>query len=338
MIESTPKIGVVIIGINVEKFLGKCIESILNSDYPRESLQIIYVDGGSQDDSVKIARSFSGIEIAELDHPFPTPGRGRNAGWAWLDTPLVQFLDADTVLDPQWFKRAIPCLKNQVAAVCGHRRELQPDKNWFHFIGNKEWNYETGPCRYFGGDVLIKREVLEQTGGFDEDLVAGEDPELSYRIRQRGHVLLRVDAPMTKHDLNMTTVSQYMRRAFRSGHAYAEVCARFWDRKEKLWLREFLRVQVKAWGLFGILVTGFVLDRPIAGFLLGMTFVLLAVIRQVHFRTDSDDSLVKRITYATHSVFVVLPQFLGTLRYFGGILTSNPLKNKGKLYTGERLL
>ena len=329
MIESTPNIGVIIIGINVERFLGNCIESILNSDYPGESLQIIYADGGSIDNSVKIARSFSGIEVVELDHPFPTPGRGRNAGWTRLETPLVQFLDADTILDPHWFRRAVPCLNNRVVGVCGHRRELHPDKNWFHFIGNKEWNYETGPCRYFGGDVLIKREVLEQTGGFDEDLVAGEDPELSYRIRQRGHVLLRVDKPMTKHDLNMTTFSQYLMRAFRCGHAYAEVCARFWGRKEKLWLREFLRIQVKAWGFFGMFVTGFVLDRPIAGLLLGMTFVLLAVVRQVFIKTDPYESAIQRITYATHSIFVVLPQFLGSLRYFGGILVSNPLKNKG---------
>jgi GT2 family glycosyltransferase len=48
-------------------------------------------------------------------------------------------------------------------------------------VGGKE-----GPCDFFGGGVLIRREALEDANGYDEYLIAGEDPDLSYRIREKG--------------------------------------------------------------------------------------------------------------------------------------------------------
>ena len=79
-----------------------------------------------------------------------------------------------------------------------------------------------------------------------EDLIAGEDPELSYRIRQSGWQILRIDAQMTTHDINMSTFRQYLKRAYRSGHAYAEIALRFLRNEEKLWLKELTRIVVKA--------------------------------------------------------------------------------------------
>lgn len=47
----------------------------------------------------------------------------------------------------------------------GRWRERYPHRNRFHAITDLEWRYETGSCRYFGGDVLIDRNALERTGG-----------------------------------------------------------------------------------------------------------------------------------------------------------------------------
>ncbi|MBW2706904.1 MAG: glycosyltransferase, partial [Deltaproteobacteria bacterium] len=85
-----PEIGVVIIGVNVERYLGDCIGSVHSADYPRDLLKIVYVDGGSRDASVQVAREFEGVEVIELNDRHPTPGRGRNAGWKTLAAPLIQ--------------------------------------------------------------------------------------------------------------------------------------------------------------------------------------------------------------------------------------------------------
>lgn len=62
-----PMISVVIIGINVEKYLGACIDAVRAADYPQQKIEIIFVDGGSSDLSVKIATDFEGVKVIELN-------------------------------------------------------------------------------------------------------------------------------------------------------------------------------------------------------------------------------------------------------------------------------
>jgi len=331
MNKTQPEIDVVIIGINVAKYLAPCIKSVQSADYPKDLLQIIYVDGGSRDNSPQIANRFAGLKVIELKDRHPTPGRGRNAGWRALSAPLVQFLDADTILHADWFNQALPVLNDKTAAVCGHRREIHPSKNFYHILTDMEWHYEIGPCRYFGGDVLVKREALEKTGGFDEQLVAGEDPELSYRIRQQGRQILRIDIPMTVHDINMSTLGQYLKRAYRSGYAYAEIGLRFIKNKEKMWLKELIRITYKALLPVALVAAGFMIGNVWLGILLGLLilgkpFFSLGRLKQ-NFRQPWKYTLL----YAGHTALVVYPQFGGILRYFGGRVSGKPLRNKGMI-------
>jgi glycosyltransferase involved in cell wall biosynthesis len=332
MFDNFPKIGVVIIGVNVEKVLPDCIESILNSNYPDDLLEIIYVDGGSKDQSIEVAGNYPGVRILRLNSTHPTPGKGRNAGWKMLNTPFVQFLDGDTVLQPDWFINALPNLfRPEIAAVCGSRRERSPNKNYYHMIGNMEWHYETGPCRYFGGDVLIKRNVLIDTNGFDETLVAGEDPELSYRIRQESQCILRIDKPMTLHDLNMVTFKQYLRRAYRSGYGYAEIASRFCMNQEKLWAKETIRIICKTLAPLFILIAGIVLGYPGNGGIVSLFFILLPLLQIWKFKSQFAQTWGKSILYSFHICLVVFPQFAGIIRYLVGACIQFPLKNNSAI-------
>ena len=330
-----PEIGAVIIGVNVERYLTECIRSVQSADYPRELLKIVYVDGGSRDSSVRVAREFEGVEVIELNDRHPTPGRGRNAGWKHLAAPLIQFMDADTVLDPDWFQRACAALDDSNLAVCGHRRERYPQKNVYHRFTEMEWHYETGPCRYFGGEVLVRRSVLEATGGFDEHLVAGEDPELSYRIRRNGWQILRVDAPMSIHDINMTTFRQYLKRAFRSGYAYAEIALRFIRNPEKLWLKESIRILVKALLPMGLVIAGILSGNTGWGILLGLLILVRPLFNLGRLKRGSRQPWRYVLLYAGHTALVVYPQFWGIMRYFWGRATGRPLQNKGLVNQGS---
>jgi len=330
MSKTQPKIGVVIIGINVRNYLTDCISSVQSADYPQELLEIVYVDGGSRDDSPQIAKSFAGVNVIELKDRHPTPGRGRNAGWQAMSTPLIQFMDADTILHPDWFKQALPMLKDKTAAVCGHRRETYPSNNFYHILTDMEWHYETGPCRYFGGDVLVDRAALEKTSGFDDQLVAGEDPDLSYRIREKGWQIVRIDTPMTTHDINMSTFGQYLKRAYRSGYAYAEIGLRFILNKEKLWLKELIRVTAKALLPLGLVIAGILLGTVWAGLLLGLLVLLRPMFSLGRLKRTYGQTWKHTMIYAVHSACVVFPQFFGVLRYLLGKAIGRPLQNKGR--------
>ncbi len=327
--EENPKIGVVIIGVNVEKHIGDCIRSVQLAEYPQELLEIVYVDGGSMDQSVQVAKGFNATKVLELKDHHPTPGRGRNEGWRLLSAPFIQFLDADTILDPLWLKKALPYIDHQTIAVCGSRKERFPAKNIFHILVDMEWRYEMGPCRYFGGDVLIKRDALEKTDGYDESLVAGEDPELSYRIRQHGWQIMRIDTPMTTHDINMLSLKQYMKRAYRSGHAYAEIGLRFIKNKDKLWMRELFRIPIKSMLPVLLILFGIMIGKVLFGILLALFILFRPLFFVGRLKRQFGRPWLHTFCYLLHSALVIYPQFFGMLRYALGKISGNTLKNTG---------
>jgi GT2 family glycosyltransferase len=219
--------GIVIIGRNEGERLRKCLLSCADAGARRA-----YVDSGSTDGSVELARA-SGVRVVQLDMTRPfSAARARNAGLRELrrifpEITLVQFIDGDCELMPQWLASAQRFLAkhSDIVAVAGRLRERYPDKSVFNQLCDIEWNTPVGEARSFGGIVLVRVEAVEGAGGFREDLIAGEEPELCVRIRARGGRLWRLDEDMAWHDANMLRLSQWWRRTLRSGHAFAEGAA-----------------------------------------------------------------------------------------------------------------
>lgn len=199
----------------------------MNEDVERA----VYVDSGSTDGSVSAARAM-GVEVVELDvtQPF-TAARARNAGLARLIAggPLdyVQFIDGDCELQPGWIGTAGSFLEAhpKVAVVCGRRRERFPEATIWNRLIDIEWDSPVGQARNCGGDAMMRAAPLIEAGGFREDFIAGEEPELCYRLRQAGWEVHRIDAEMTLHDAAMTRFSQWWKRTKRAGHTFAEGAA-----------------------------------------------------------------------------------------------------------------
>ncbi len=328
---ANPAIDCVIIGVNASATLEMCLASVLHSAYDG-TVNVFYVDGGSMDDSVKRARAIAGVEVIELDTEFPTPGLGRNQGWRKGTAPYVQFLDSDTVLDKHWFSTALQAMfVTNAGAVRGRRKESNPENSVYNWIADHEWNAPPGPCNMFGGDVLIRREALEATGGYDETLVAGEDPELSQRVQLKGYEIVQLDAPMTLHDLGMTTMAQYLKRAYRTGYGFAAVGMRA-ERLEGFWQTELKRILVRgggamtlaAVGCLGLLNPGFFAAWPLALLLL----LRPRLLRVPYFQDSKGLNRRDAQRYAWHCSLVVVPEFFGMLRYAVGKLFGRPLRNR----------
>jgi protein involved in polysaccharide export with SLBB domain/GT2 family glycosyltransferase len=326
-----PAIDCVIIGVNASATLEKCLASVLRSAYDG-NVNVFYVDGGSVDDSVERARAVGDVQVIELDTEFPTPGLGRNQGWRKGTAPYVQFLDSDTVLDKHWFSTALQAMfATNAGAVRGRRKESHPENSVYNWIADLEWNASPGPCNMFGGDVLIRREALEATGGYDETLVAGEDPELSQRVQLKGYEIVQLDAPMTLHDLGMTTMAQYLKRAYRTGYGFAAVGMRA-ERLEGFWQTELKRILVRgggamtlaAVGCLGLLNPGFFAAWPLALLLL----LRPRLLRVPYFQDSKGLNRRDAQRYAWHCSLVVVPEFFGMLRYAVGKLFGRPLRNR----------
>jgi GT2 family glycosyltransferase len=232
--------GIVIIGRNEGERLRGCLSSVV-----RRGLPVVYVDSNSTDGSVALARAL-GVEVVELDPSGPlNPSRGRNAGFARLkeidpELRLVQFIDGDCELVAGWLERAIEVLESRpdVGAVCGRRRERFPERSIYNRLADLDWDTPIGEAKSCGGDVMMRATAFRQIGGYDPDLITGEDPDLSVRLRKNGWTILRVDVEMTVHDIALVRFGQWWRRSLRTGYCYADGAQRHGKPPERHFVRE----------------------------------------------------------------------------------------------------
>lgn len=220
-------IAAIVIGRNEGARLMACLDALRG-----QVGRMIYVDSGSTDGSQQAATE-RGAELVVLDTDRPfTAARARNAGLARLmqgaQTPAyVQFLDGDCALQPGWIDTAHAFLEAtpRAAVACGRRRERFPEASVYNRLIDAEWNTALGQTRSCGGDALMRLTALRQVGGYNPDLIAGEEPELCVRLRARGWEIWRLDAEMTLHDAALTRFGQWWQRTRRGGYAFAQGAA-----------------------------------------------------------------------------------------------------------------
>ncbi|HEV2292229.1 MAG TPA: glycosyltransferase family A protein [Tepidisphaeraceae bacterium] len=316
----TQRLGIVAIGRNEGERLRACLRSVVG-----ESRIVVYVDSGSTDGSVAMAREM-GAEVVELDLATPfTAARARNEGFARLvkidDTiELVQFVDGDCEVVAGWLERAVAELKRdeKLAVVCGRRRERHPQATVYNRLCDVEWDSPVGEAKSCGGDAMIRASAFREVGGYDASVIAGEEPELCVRLRARGWTIRRIDAEMTLHDAAMTRFGQWWKRNVRAGHAAAEGAAMHGAPPER---HAVHRVRSNwAYGLvLPLLILGLAWPTRGISFALLLAYPLLAWRVARHERHRGRAPADARL----HGVFVALgklPQAIGQARYHYGRL------------------
>jgi glycosyltransferase involved in cell wall biosynthesis len=313
----------VIIGRNEGERLGRCIASVRDIDGVDAEIELIYVDSGSVDGSVRLAAE-AGAQVFEIDSPTPTAALGRNTGWRAARGEFILFLDGDTILHPAFLRRALDAIAAEptIAAVWGHRREIYTDKSIYNRVLDLDWVYAPGITEFCGGDVLMRRAALLLVDGFDAALIAGEEPELCRRLRSHGYSILHIDSPMTGHDLAMVHFNQYWRRALRAGHAYAEVSRRFRNTPDPFWGPQRRRNFVRGgfWFLSVILAMVcsllFRSPLPIAAWI---ALLIALAARTAWLARWKSRSVVTLFLYGVHSHLHQIPILVGQLQFAYGV-------------------
>jgi cellulose synthase/poly-beta-1,6-N-acetylglucosamine synthase-like glycosyltransferase len=314
-----PSLSVVVIGRNEGERLVRCLESVRAMHWPQSEVELIYVDSASQDDSPQCAAALRATVIVARSKR-PCAAVGRNLGWRQAKAPLVLFLDGDTILHPDFVAQAAAAFADpRVAVVWGHRRELYPQASIYHRVLDLDWVYLPGPSLFCGGDALMRRTALAEVGGYDGELIAGEEPELCQRMRARGHYILHIDTLMTQHDLAITRWSQYWRRAQRAGYAYAAVANRPAMEGLRLWVRDARRNIVHTLflgfaGVFGLTQT--LATRSLLPLLLTTLLFSVVIVRTAYRARWKDNNLFTLFLYGVHTHLQQFPIFIGQLGYW----------------------
>lgn len=303
-----PRAAAIVIGRNEGERLTACLRSAQS-----EALNpVIYVDSGSTDNSIAEAKALGAdVVFLETDQPF-TAARARNAGLSKLMSypdppPFVQFIDGDCELRAGWVVASLRFLASQpkAAAVCGRRRERSPDASVYNWLTDLEWDAPTGAVRSCGGDVMIRVSAIEAAGRYNPSLIAGEEPELCVRLRQKGWTIWRLDTEMTWHDAAMMRFAQWWTRSRRAGHAFAEGAMMHGALPERHNIPQLRRSL--AWGLVLPLVI-----------LVGLVFTPWAAALALLWPAKVMRLMVQGRS-ATHALFLTIgnfPETLGALSFY----------------------
>lgn len=246
--DNSAHIAAIAIGRNEGERLRICLASL------GQAARVIYVDSGSTDGSPALARAL-GAEVVDLDMSQPfTAARARNTGLEALRAAgtrpeFVIFIDGDCELQAEFVPQAMAKMQAEprAAVVCGRRRERHPQASVYNAQCDREWDTPVGEALACGGDALMRMAALDEIGGYDPSLIAGEEPEMCVRLRACGWSIWRIDAEMTLHDAAMTTFGQFWKRTRRAGHAFAEGAYMHGAAPEHHFVAETKRAA--AWGL-----------------------------------------------------------------------------------------
>ncbi|MDI6592053.1 MAG: glycosyltransferase [Patescibacteria group bacterium] len=175
-------LSIIIPTLNEEKYLPLLLEEIKKQNF--KDLEVIVADGGSEDKTVEIAKSF-GCKIVSGG----SPAKGRNEGARIAGGDIFLFMDADNISLPENFLKGLTEeFKRRNLDLASFT--IYPNGNGLDKIIYKLYNFWVKSVQKFSAyatnSVLVKREIFEKAGGFDEEIKIGEDHEFAKKASKIG--------------------------------------------------------------------------------------------------------------------------------------------------------
>jgi len=201
-VSDLPLFSIIIPVKNAARELKGCLESIRKLGYPQERIEVILVDGLSEDDTIEIGKGF-GVKV--ILNPKQTVAPARNIGFLNSLGEYIAFTDADCIFDRGWLKEALKYFKDyNVAGVSGPTitpkegtsfnqaiKALYSLANRFCGSVHQEEVRELKIVNDLPGcNAIYRRQYLSKVMPIDENLLTAEDVEMNFRLVRLGYKLL----------------------------------------------------------------------------------------------------------------------------------------------------
>ncbi|MHB9054300.1 MAG: glycosyltransferase family 2 protein [Thermoleophilia bacterium] len=199
MMKDNARVSIVIPMRNEESHIGRCLDSVMDQDYPADRLEVKVVDGRSDDQSAAIVRRYAGRtpDVELLDNPGRITPVALNIGIRNSSGDIVIILGSHSFVEPDFVSRNIAALSATGADCVGGKIETVSDTSMGRVIsqamsstfgvGNSRFRTSLEPG--FVGTVAFgayRREVFERIGIFDEELIRNQDDEFNFRLIKSG--------------------------------------------------------------------------------------------------------------------------------------------------------
>lgn len=181
MNSKTPNISVVIPAFNAEKTIKETVESVLNQTF--RDFEVIIVNDGSTDKTLNILSQFSDYRVRVFSQENSGPQKSRNLGIEKSVGEYITFLDADDLWKPDKLELQLQMFKQYPESsvvyswtnVIDEENQVSRRGGYFKRRGNVFLDLLLINFIESGSNPLIRSEVIKRVGGFDEEIVAGQD-------------------------------------------------------------------------------------------------------------------------------------------------------------------
>jgi cellulose synthase/poly-beta-1,6-N-acetylglucosamine synthase-like glycosyltransferase len=189
----------------------------LAQNYPKDSFEIIVMDGSSKDSTVKIAQQLA-VKVVSI--PINCPA-AYNYAMKVAQYPILGYIDSDAKVEVDWLRKVVPRLEEpKVAGVSGSIETWNIDNPWAKSIGYELKNRYQRIGKYTGRiatmNLLLKRSVIEEAGGWDENLTSQYDTDFGFRISALGYKIAYEPTAVCYH-YNRPTLTAYYRQQLQYG-------------------------------------------------------------------------------------------------------------------------
>jgi glycosyltransferase involved in cell wall biosynthesis len=201
---SATAVSVVVPVYNSEKTLEACIQSLLDIDHPKGSMELIFVDNGSTDSTPEILKRYAD-KIILLSEKKRGPAAARNRGIKAATCGIIAFTDSDCVVDKSWLRELVKPLEDPAVGITGGKILAKQPCNEIEKFGEDIHDHYKAlniykPPYAITMNWASRLSTLKEAGLFDEGLLRGEDSDLSYRICQAGYKMAYVPEAVICHE------------------------------------------------------------------------------------------------------------------------------------------
>jgi len=215
--DGTVKVSIIVASYNSQDTIEECLKSILAQNYPKDAFEVIVMDGESKDNTVKIAQQFH-IKVLSIRLNCPA---AYNYAMKIVAYPILGFIDADAKVEPDWLKKVTPHLAEpEVAGVSGSIETWNADNPWARSIGYELKSRYRRIGKYTGRiatmNLLLKKSVIEEVGGWDEKLPSQYDTDFGFRMSGRGYKIAYEPTAVCYH-FNRPTLKAFYRQQLQYG-------------------------------------------------------------------------------------------------------------------------
>lgn len=195
------RVAIVIPCRNEEKYIGKCLQSIVDCTYPKSLLQVWVADGRSDDNTRNVIASYAEKYpwIGLIDNERRTTPIALNAGIKKSpEADVIIILGAHAEIYPDFVDRNVELLQSDPASGCvgGIIENINEDEASATIAAAMSSSFGVGNAHFRTGNAegyvdtvafgAYRKEVFEKIGLFDEELARNQDDEFNYRVLKAG--------------------------------------------------------------------------------------------------------------------------------------------------------